>query len=148
VQNGQRGHGHQTRTTAILGFNTLGHVLLQKRHNIPTVQEPGTWEVWGGHCEEEETPKACAVRELREEIRVEITDTTALTFLMTRPVEGQEESVCAYVLGRDGTPPVYEGERAEWLTPEEAAGLSMAFDAEVLCSPEVVSRAKAALSLT
>jgi 8-oxo-dGTP pyrophosphatase MutT (NUDIX family) len=139
---------HQTRTTAILVFNTLGHVRLQKRDHLPTIREPGKGDVWGGHCEEGETPKACAVRELREEIGVEITGTAALTFLMTRPVERQEESVFAYVLEGDGTPPGYEGECVEWCTSEEAAGLSMAFGAEVLFSPEVVSRAKAALSLT
>ena len=89
--------GHQTSTTARLGFNTLGHVLLQKRENIPTIREPRTWDVRGGPCEEEETPRACTVHELREEIGVEITETAALTFLMMRPVARQEESVCAYV---------------------------------------------------
>jgi 8-oxo-dGTP pyrophosphatase MutT (NUDIX family) len=59
---------------------------------------PAPWDVWGGHCQEGETPKACAVRELREELGVEITETAALTCLVTRPVEGQEESACAYVL--------------------------------------------------
>jgi hypothetical protein len=43
---------------------------------------------------------------------------------------------------------VYEGERAEWFTPEEAARMAMAFGAELLFAPEVVARAKAALSLT
>jgi 8-oxo-dGTP pyrophosphatase MutT (NUDIX family) len=138
---------HKTRTTAILVFNTVGHVLLQKRDNILTILEPGKWDVWGGHCEAGEIPEACAIRELREEIRVEITDSTALKFLMTQPVEGQEESVFAYLFDADGTPPVSEGERAEWFAPEEAARLSMAFGAEVLFSPEVVARAKAALAL-
>jgi 8-oxo-dGTP diphosphatase len=139
--------GHQTRTTAILVFNRAGHVLLQKRNNTPAIPEPGKWDVWGGHCEAGETSEACAIRELREEIGVEITDPQALKFLMIRPVEGREESVFAYVFDGDGTPPVYEGERAEWFTPEEAASLSMAFGAEILFSPEVVARAKAALSL-
>jgi 8-oxo-dGTP pyrophosphatase MutT (NUDIX family) len=138
---------HQTRTTAILVFNKLGHVLLQKRDHLPTIREPGKWDVWGGHCEEGETPKACAVRELREEIGVEMTDTAALKFLMTRPVEGQEESVFAYLYEADGTPPVYEGERAAWFTPEAAASLSMAFGAETLFSPDTVTRAKATLAL-
>jgi len=138
---------HQTRTTAILVFNTVGHVLLQKRDNIPTILEPGKWDVWGGYCEAGETPEACAIRELREEIGVEITDSTALKFLMTRSVDGREEFVFAYVFEADGTPPVYEGERAEWFAPEEAARMSMAFGAEVLFSPEVVARAKTALSL-
>jgi 8-oxo-dGTP diphosphatase len=140
--------GKQTRTTAILVFNGLGHVLLQKRDNIPTIQEPGKWDVWGGHCEEGETFEACAIRELREEIGVEITDPTALKFLMTRFVDGREESVFAYLFDADGTPPVYEGERAEWFSPQEAACMTMAFGAQTLFSAEVVMRAKAVLSLT
>jgi 8-oxo-dGTP diphosphatase len=139
--------GTQTRTTGILVFNRLGHVLLQKRDSIPTIQEPGKWAVWGGHCEAGETPEACAIRELREEIGVEIADPRALKFLMTRSVDGQEEIVFAYLFETDGTPPVYEGERAAWFTPEAAASMSMAFGAEALFSPEMVARAKATLSL-
>jgi 8-oxo-dGTP diphosphatase len=139
--------GPQTRTTAILVFNKRGHVLLQKRDNIPTIREPGKWDVWGGHCEAGETPEACAIRELREEIGVEITDPQALKFLMTRLVDGQEESAFAYLFAGDGIPPVYEGERAAWFTPEDAGRMSMAFGAEILFTPEVVVRAKAALAL-
>jgi 8-oxo-dGTP diphosphatase len=139
---------NQTRTTAILVFNTLGHVLLQKRDNLPTIQEPGKWDVWGGHCEGGETFEACAIRELREEIGVEIADPRALKFLMTRSVDGREEAVFAYLFDADGTPPVYEGERAEWFSPQEAALMTMAFGAETLFSAEVVMRAKALLSLT
>ena len=134
-------------TTAILVFNKGGQVLLQKRDNIPTILEPGKWDVWGGHCEGGETPEACASRELREEIGVEITDSTALKFLMTRSVDGRAESVFAYLFEAEGSPPVYEGERAEWFAPEEAARLSMAFGAEVLFAPGVVARAMVALSL-
>jgi 8-oxo-dGTP diphosphatase len=139
--------GNQTRTTAILVFNRVGHVLLQQRTKIPTIPEPGKWDLWGGHCEEGETPAACAIRELREEIGVEVADPQALKLLLTRVVDGREESVFAYLFEAEGTPPVYEGERAQWFTPEEAGRLSMAFGAEVLFSPAVVARAKAALSL-
>ncbi|MDQ3831720.1 MAG: NUDIX domain-containing protein [Candidatus Tectomicrobia bacterium] len=139
--------GHQTKTTAILVFNKVGDVLLQKRDQIPTIQEPGKWDVWGGHYEAGETAEACAIRELREELGVEMADPQALKFLLTRSVEGREESVFAYLFEAEGTPPVYEGERAEWFPPEEAGRMSMAFGAEVLFSPEVVARAKAALSL-
>jgi 8-oxo-dGTP diphosphatase len=140
--------GNRPRTTAILVFNGLGHVLLQKRDNIPTIQEPGKWDVWGGHCEEGETFEACAIRELREEIGVEIADPRALKFLMTRSVDGREEAVFAYLFDADGTPPVYEGERAEWFSPQEAARMTLAFGSETLFSPAVVARAKAVLSLT
>jgi len=135
------------KTSAILVFNRLGYVLLQKRDDILTIQEPGKWDVWGGHCEAGETPEACAIRELREEIGVEVADPQALKPLTTRSVDGREEFVFVYLFDSDGTPPVYEGERAEWFHPEAAARLSMAFGAEVLFSPELVARAKAALSL-
>ena len=140
--------GDKTRTTAILVFNQAGHVLLQKRDNIPTIQEPGKWDVWGGHCEAGETPEACAIRELREELGIEIADPRALKFLMARAVDGRKEFVFTYLFEADGTPRVYEGERAEWFAPEDAAGLVMAFGAERLFAPEVVAQAKTALSLT
>ena len=139
--------GKQMRTTAILVFNRGGHVLLQKRDNIPTIPEPGKWDLWGGQGEEGETPEAGAIREFREELGVEIADPQARKFLLTRVVDGREESVFAYVFEADGTPPVYEGERAEWFAPEEAGRMAMAFGAEVLFSPEVVARAQAALAL-
>jgi hypothetical protein len=81
------------------------------------------------------------------EIGVEIADPQALKFLMTRSVDGREESVFAYLFEADGTPPVYEGERAEWFAPEAAHRMSMAFGAEMLFASEVVARAKAALFL-
>jgi 8-oxo-dGTP diphosphatase len=139
---------NQTKTTAILVFNRVGHILLQKGDNIPTIQEPGKWDVWGGHCEAGETPEACAIRELREELGIEIADSRALPFLMARAVDGRNEFVFTYLFEADGTPPVYEGERAKWFAPEDAARLVMAFGAERLFAPEVVAQAKAALSLT
>jgi hypothetical protein len=62
-------------------------------------------------------------------------------------VDGREEAVFAYLFDADGTPPVYEGERAEWFSPQEAARMTMAFGAETLFSVAVVMRAKAVLSL-
>ena len=91
--------GDKTRTTAILVFNQAGHVLLQKRDNVPTIQEPGKWDVWGGHCEAGETPEACAIRELREELGIEIADPRALKFLMARAVDGRKEFVFTYLFG-------------------------------------------------
>lgn len=53
--------GHQTSTPAILVCNMLGHVLLHQRDHLPTIREPGTWDVWGGYGEAGETPKAALI---------------------------------------------------------------------------------------
>jgi len=97
------------RTTAILVFHKVGHILRQKRDNIPTIQEPGRGDMWGGHCTAGEMHAACAIRALREEIGVEIADPQAFKFLMTRLVDGREEFLFAYVFDADGTPPSLGG---------------------------------------
>lgn len=47
-------------------------VLLQLRDDVPVIPYPGTWCLPGGHLEEGEDPVAAAVRELREEMSLEI----------------------------------------------------------------------------
>ncbi|MGF1512488.1 MAG: NUDIX domain-containing protein [Elainellaceae cyanobacterium] len=42
--------------------------LLQLRDDIPGILYPGHWGFFGGHMDPGETPKAAAVRELKEEI--------------------------------------------------------------------------------
>jgi ADP-ribose pyrophosphatase YjhB (NUDIX family) len=99
--------GNQARTTDILVFNRVRHILLQKRDHLPSIQEPGKWDVWGGHCEEGETSEACAICELREEIGVEIADPRTLKLLMTRFVGGREESIKNRRPPKAGLSPTY-----------------------------------------
>jgi len=46
-----------------------GKILLIRRKNV---HGAGTWSTPGGHLEFQETPEACAVRETREEVGIEI----------------------------------------------------------------------------
>lgn len=48
-------------------FNSNNQVLLQLRDNKPEILDPNIWGPLGGHCDINETPYDCAVRELYEE---------------------------------------------------------------------------------
>ena len=56
------------RNVALGILHQNGKFLLQLRDNIPTIVYPGYWAFFGGHIEENETPKVAVKRELEEEI--------------------------------------------------------------------------------
>ena len=49
-----------------------GREILVARRRDDALHLPGAWEFPGGKCEENETPKECAIREAREEVGIEI----------------------------------------------------------------------------
>jgi 8-oxo-dGTP diphosphatase len=57
---------------SIIFINDDHQVLLFLRDNIPTIPFPNTWDVPGGHVEPDETPERCIVREMQEEMELEL----------------------------------------------------------------------------
>ena len=54
---------------AAILVGTCGRILLQQRDDVPGILYPGMIGLFGGHREEgDETPLACAQREIEEEI--------------------------------------------------------------------------------
>jgi 8-oxo-dGTP diphosphatase len=60
--------------SSIIFVNNKRQVLLFLRDNKPDIPYPDTWDVPGGHVEEEETPEQCIVREMREEMGIVLKD--------------------------------------------------------------------------
>ena len=58
--------------TSIIFFNNRHQILLVLRDNIPTIASPGMWDLPGGHVESNETPEECIVREMLEEIEINV----------------------------------------------------------------------------
>jgi 8-oxo-dGTP diphosphatase len=52
--------------------NKEGKFLFQLRDNKPEIYAPGTWGIFGGGIEVEETPKEAALRELKEELDLNV----------------------------------------------------------------------------
>ena len=60
------------KIAAIIFENDNGEFLLYKRDNKPGIPFPGYWDLIGGHVEEGETPEQALVREVKEEIDIDL----------------------------------------------------------------------------
>ena len=92
----------------------------------------GTWEFPGGKCEPDETPEACLVREMREELAVDATLGPLL--LVTRHAYA-ERSVELHFFRADvaGTPSPQLGQQMRWVPRAELATLEFpAADADLI----------------
>ena len=59
---------------AIILENDKGEFLLALRDNKPGIPFPNHWDLIGGHVEEGETPEEALVREVKEELNIELKD--------------------------------------------------------------------------
>ena len=59
---------------SILFVNARREVLLFLRDRKPDIPYPDTWDVPGGHVEQGETPEECIVREMKEEMGIDLSD--------------------------------------------------------------------------
>jgi 8-oxo-dGTP diphosphatase len=62
----------KNRTANLILLNPNDEVLLQLRDDVPTIPYPNTWCLPGGHIEGEESPEECLVREMREEMGIDL----------------------------------------------------------------------------
>lgn len=62
----------EKRGASIIFVNQSGQVLLFLRDDNKEIPYPNCWDILGGHVEPNETPKECIVREIREEIGLEL----------------------------------------------------------------------------
>jgi len=59
--------------TALL-FDRNNKLLIYLRDDKPEISFPNHWDLFGGHVEANETPEEALVRELKEELDIEISD--------------------------------------------------------------------------
>lgn len=99
-----------------------GRILAYLRDNKPTIPFPHHWDLFGGHVDPGETVEEALVRELKEELGMELTE---YEFLGTFPCpEGDSVPNVKYVFKASITAELneltlYEGEKLAYFTPEE-----------------------------
>lgn len=55
-------------------FDSDGKLLIYLRDNKPDIPFPNYWDLFGGHIEKGETPEVALVREVQEELGIDIDD--------------------------------------------------------------------------
>ena len=113
--------GLKHRAVHVLVFNSRGQVFLQKR-SMQKDRQPGLWDSSAsGHVDSGESYDACAVREAREEIGLELSAPPQRLFKLAASPETDQEHVWVYRCQAEGpiTLQPEEIEQGSWLAPEE-----------------------------
>jgi isopentenyl-diphosphate delta-isomerase type 1 len=113
--------GLMHRATHVLVFNQRGQVFLQKR-SMKKDRQPGLWDSsTSGHVDSGEDYDACAVRELREEIGLQVSQVPRRLFKLAASAETDQEHVWVYRCEAEGPFRLHpdEIERGDWFEPAE-----------------------------
>jgi len=113
--------GLKHRAVHVLVFNSRGEVFLQKR-SMTKDSSPGLWDSSAsGHLDCGEDYDACALRELREEIGLDLGECPRRLFKVDACSDTGQEFIWIYQCESDGPFTLHpeEIERGEWFAPEE-----------------------------
>jgi 8-oxo-dGTP diphosphatase len=100
-------------------------ILLLLRDDIPAIPYPGMWDLPGGHVEPGETPRECLVREIREEMGLDVRPVRLFRVLelddRTEHVFWKQASFCEKEIH------LTEGQRLAWFPRQEIRFLPLAY---------------------
>ena len=113
--------GLMHRAVHVLVFNSRGQIFLQKR-SLNKDRQPGLWDSSAsGHLDCGEDYDACALRELREEIGLQLSAVPQRLFKLPASPETGQEHVWVYRCEAEGPFTLHpdEIECGDWFAPEK-----------------------------
>jgi 8-oxo-dGTP diphosphatase len=118
-----------TKIAAIILENDNGEFLLALRDNKPGIPFPNHWDLIGGHVEEGETPEEALVREVKEELDIDLKEYSF--FKIYECLNGDAYENIKYIYtGKINIPieevTLLEGERAQYFSKEEIPDIKFA----------------------
>lgn len=110
---------------SILFVNEQRQVLLFLRDDLPHIPYPNTWDVPGGHVEEGETAAQCIVREMKEEMGL---DLEGFELFSTKEFRDRTEHTFWRFANLDiDAIHLQEGQRLRWFSEDEAKATALAY---------------------
>ncbi len=109
---------------SIIFINDQRQILLFLRDDKPTIPYPDMWDIPGGHIEKNETPEMCIVREIKEELDLDIED-----FRLFSVIQFAERKEYTYWKNANldiERIRLTEGQCLRWFTEEEAGAITLA----------------------
>jgi 8-oxo-dGTP diphosphatase len=114
---------------AIILENDKGEFLLALRDNKPGIPFPNHWDLIGGHVEDGETPEEALLREIKEELNIELKDYAFYKKYECLSGDAYENIKYIYT-GKINLPieeiTLLEGERAQFFSREEIPDVKFA----------------------
>lgn len=114
---------------AIILENSKGELLLALRDNKPGIPFPNHWDLIGGHVEDGETPEEALVREVKEELDIDIKEYSFFKKYECLTGDAYENTKYIYT-GKINIPieevTLLEGERPQYFSREEIPDLKFA----------------------
>ena len=114
-----------TLVAAVALVDIDGRVLLQQRPEGKSMA--GLWEFPGGKIEAGESPEACLIRELKEELAIDVTEACLAPFTFASHGYADFHLLMPLFLCRrwDGVVTAREGQALKWLRPNNIGELPM-----------------------
>ena len=117
------------KIAAIILENDNGEFLLALRDNKPGIPFPNHWDLIGGHVEEGETPEEALVREVKEELDIDLKEYSFFKIYECLNGDAYENTKYIYT-GKINIPieeiTLLEGERPQYFTREEIPDVKFA----------------------
>lgn len=114
---------------AIILENDKGELFLALRDNKPGIPFPNHWDLIGGHVEKGETPEEALVREVKEELDIDLMEYTF--YKKYECLEGDAYPNIKYIYSGKINIPIdeitlLEGERSQYFSREEILNIRFA----------------------
>lgn len=115
-----------TNGTNIIILNDNQEVLLHLRDNKPDIPYPNMWGLPGGHVDEGETPAACILREMREELGLSLQN--VVLFIAADRSYGQEHTYWTRAHFRPQDITLGEGQDIRWFSYPEIQQMLLIYE--------------------
>jgi 8-oxo-dGTP diphosphatase len=118
--------------SSIIFYNGYNQVLLLLRDDNPAIPYPDMWDLPGGHVEPDESPDACIVREMLEEIELDVAGCT-----LFKIYEFSDRTEYVYMLETSITPDqvrLHEGQMLRWFSQSDLSGIPLAYGFDLVLS--------------